>query len=218
MPVSSLRAQFCLDKISERKASVVVTVANTRERQETIATANTYGTKFYVMGGKHTTSNDMWKAAEINRRKAEATEREKEKKSWVEYHARREAALPIVVRLEHELDNNVERLTSKKLEVLLRWKGVAALKMGKVANRQLPTNSRRRFGGGEYPGPVDQNQQSGTHRVEGCTHQIVRHGIWAVQGAKEKGCQACVPEDVGHGEGNIQEKDGGDRQGRRRRR
>ena len=48
------------------------------------------------MGGKHTTYNDMLKAAEINRRKVEAVKREKEKKSRVEYHARREAALPIV--------------------------------------------------------------------------------------------------------------------------
>ena len=68
---------------------------------------------------------------------AEVAEREKEKKSRVEYHARREAALPIVDRLENELDNNVGRLTSKELEVLLRWKGVAASKMGNVANRRL---------------------------------------------------------------------------------
>ena len=83
------------------------------------------------------TSNDMFIAAEIIRRKAEAAEREKEKKSRVEYHARREAALPIVDHLEHELDNNVGRLTSKELEVLLWWKGVATSKMGNVANRRL---------------------------------------------------------------------------------
>jgi hypothetical protein len=81
------------------------------------------------------TSHDMFIAAEINRRKAEAAEREKEKKSRVEYHARRKAALPIVDCLEHELDNDVEQLKSKESEVLLRWKGVAALKMGNVANR-----------------------------------------------------------------------------------
>jgi len=133
-----LRAQFCPDKISERKESMAVTVANTpRERQEAIATANTHGAKFFFTGGKHVTSNDMFKAAEINRRKAEATEREKEKKRRVEFHARREAALPIVDRLELELENDVGRLTSKELEVLLRWKGVAASKMGNVTNRRL---------------------------------------------------------------------------------
>jgi hypothetical protein len=41
-----LRAQFHLDKISKRKASVAVTVANTCERQEAIAAANTHGAKF----------------------------------------------------------------------------------------------------------------------------------------------------------------------------
>ena len=55
----------------------------------------------------------------------------------MEFHARREAALPIVDRLEHELDNDVGWLTSKDLEVLLWWKGVAASKMGNVANRRL---------------------------------------------------------------------------------
>jgi hypothetical protein len=118
-----LRVQFCLDKISERKVLVAVTVVNTREHQEVIAAATTHGAKFNVTGGKHTTLNNMLKATEINRQKAEAAEREKEKKSRVEYHPRREAALPIVNRLEHELDTNVGWLLSKELEVLLRWKG-----------------------------------------------------------------------------------------------
>ena len=113
------RAVFRPDKISERKASVAVTVANTRKRQEAIATAHMHGSKFYVTGGKHVTSNDMLKATEVNRRKAEAAEREKDKKRRVEFHARREAALPILNRLEHELENDVAQLTSKELEVLL---------------------------------------------------------------------------------------------------
>ena len=83
-----LRAQYHPDKISERKASMAVTVTNTRERQEAIAAANTHGAKFFVMGGEHVTSNNMFIVAKINRQKAEATEREKEKKSWVEYHTR----------------------------------------------------------------------------------------------------------------------------------
>ena len=39
------RAQFCLDKISKRKASVAVTVTNTHKRQEAIAAATTHGAK-----------------------------------------------------------------------------------------------------------------------------------------------------------------------------
>jgi hypothetical protein len=53
----------------------------------------------------------------------------------VEYHARREAALPIVDRLENELENDVGQLKSKEMEVLLRWKGVPVSTMGNVADR-----------------------------------------------------------------------------------
>ena len=65
-----------------------MTVANTRERQEALAAAHTHGKKFFVTGGEHVTSNDMLIAAELNQRKAEATGREKDKKSRVEYHTR----------------------------------------------------------------------------------------------------------------------------------
>ncbi len=50
--------------------------------------------------------------------------REKEKKSQMEYHTRREAALPIVDRLKNELENYLRWLKSKELEVLVWWKGV----------------------------------------------------------------------------------------------
>ncbi len=83
------------------------------------------------------TSDNMFKVAEINKRTEVAAEREKDKKCWIEYRARRGAALPIVDRLENELENNVARLTSKELEVLLRWKGVPEPRMGNVANRQV---------------------------------------------------------------------------------
>ena len=41
-----LRAQFCPKKISERKASVPVTVTNTRECQEALASGHTHGKIF----------------------------------------------------------------------------------------------------------------------------------------------------------------------------
>jgi hypothetical protein len=112
-----------------------VTVANTREHQEALAAAHMHGKKFFVTGGKHVTLDDMFIAVELNWWKAEAVEREKDKKSRVEYHARRKAALPIIDRLETELENNVRRLKSKELEVLLRWKGVPVSKMRNVADR-----------------------------------------------------------------------------------
>jgi hypothetical protein len=88
----------------------------------------------FVTGGEHVTLNDMLVATELNQQKAEATGREKDKKSWVEYHARREAALPIVDRFKNELENDVGRIKCKELEVLLRWKGVLVSTMGNVAN------------------------------------------------------------------------------------
>jgi hypothetical protein len=102
-----------------------------------LAAAHTHGKKFFVTGGEHVTLNDMLIAAELNQRKAEATGREKDKKSRVEYHARREAALPIVDRLKNELESDVGRLKSKELEVLLRWKGVPVSTMGNVMNRRF---------------------------------------------------------------------------------
>ncbi len=120
-----------------RLAAVPVTVPHTRERQEALTTATTHGKKFFVTGGKHITLDNMFKSAEIVSQNAEAVEREKDRKRRLEYHARREAALPILDRLENELENVVARLTGKELEVLLRWKGVPVSKMGNVANRRV---------------------------------------------------------------------------------
>ena len=119
------------------RAAVPVTVAHTRKRQEALATAPTHGKKFFVTGGEHITWDNMFKSAEIVRRNAEAVEVEKDKKRRLEYRARREAALPILDRLENVLENAVTRLTGKELEVLLRWKGVPVSKMGNVANRRV---------------------------------------------------------------------------------
>jgi hypothetical protein len=132
-----LSVQFRPDKIRELLASGPVTVANTRERQEVLAAAHTHGKKFFVTGGEHVTSNDMLIAAELNQRKAEATGREKNKKSRVEYHVRCEAALPIVDRLKNNLENDAGRLKSKELEVLLRWKGVLVSTMQNVTHRRI---------------------------------------------------------------------------------
>ncbi len=88
-------------------------------------------------GGEHVTSDDMFKASEINRRTAEAVKREKDKKGWVDYHHRCKAALPILDCLENEMKNDVGWLTSKELEALLRWKGVSVSKKGNVASRRI---------------------------------------------------------------------------------
>jgi hypothetical protein len=90
---------------------VPVTVTYTHERQEAFTAAR--GKKFFVTGGEHVTLDDMFKAVEINRQIKEATEREKEKKSQVEYHARCQVALPILDLLKNDLESNVARLTRR---------------------------------------------------------------------------------------------------------
>jgi hypothetical protein len=116
-------------------AAPPVTVPHTHERQEALTTATTHGKKFFMTGSKYITSDNMFKSAEIVSQNAEAAEREKDRKRRLEYHARREAALPVLDRLENELENVVVGLTGKELEVLLHWKGVPVSKMGNVANR-----------------------------------------------------------------------------------
>ena len=121
---------------AEEELDLSVTVANTRERQEALVKATTYGKKFYVTGGEHIISDDMFIAAEMGNRKREIAEMEKDKKVRVEYHTRRDAALIILERLDHESDGNLARLTNKELEVLLRWKGVPVSKMGNMASKR----------------------------------------------------------------------------------
>ncbi len=120
-----------------RLAAAPVTVPHTRERQEALTVATTHGKKFFVTGGKHIMSNNMFKSAEIVSQNVEALEREKDRKRRLEYHARREATLPVLNCLENELENVVVWLTGKELEVLLHWKGVPVSKMGNVANRRV---------------------------------------------------------------------------------
>ncbi len=81
-----------------------------------------------MTGGKHITFDDMFKSAKNVSCNAEVVEREKDRKWRVEYHARCEAALPVLDPLEKELENVAAQLTEKELEVLLCWKGVPVLK------------------------------------------------------------------------------------------
>ncbi len=130
-----LWVQYLEDKVRALQVAAPVTVPHTHKRQEALAAATTHGKKFFVMGSKHITLDDMFKSAKIVSQNAEAVEREKDRKWRLEYHARRKATLFILDRLENELENVVAQLTGKELEVLLRWKGVPVSKVGNVANR-----------------------------------------------------------------------------------
>ena len=95
-------------------------MANTCERQEALVRATTHGKMFFVTGGKHINSNDIFISAEMGNREREIAEKEKGKTVCNEFHARRDSALVVLNRLDNELDGNGERLTNKDLEVLLR--------------------------------------------------------------------------------------------------
>ena len=170
-----LRAQYHEDKVRALWAAAPVTVAHTRKRQEALTATTTHRKKFFVTGGEHITSDDMFKSAEIVRRNADAVKVKKDKKWRLEYHARRKAALPVLDRLENVLENAVTGLTGKELEVLLRWKGVPVSKVGNVANRRVLYQqiSRRRRGGGgrcEHPRPMDKCRQGGARGTEEHAH------------------------------------------------
>jgi hypothetical protein len=53
-------------------AAAPVTVPHTHERQEALTTATTHGKKFFVAGGKHIMSDNMFKSAKIVSQNAEA--------------------------------------------------------------------------------------------------------------------------------------------------
>ena len=132
-----LRAQYHEDKVRALRAAAPVTVAHTRKCQEVLPTPTTLEKKFFVTGGEHITSENMFKSDKIMHWNAEVVEVEKDKKRSLEYHGRREATLPILDRLKNVLENAVKRLPGKELEVLLRWKGVPVSKMGNVVNRRV---------------------------------------------------------------------------------
>jgi hypothetical protein len=107
-----------------------------RQQQSLRRSRTTHGKKFFVIRGEHINSNDMFISAEMGNREREIAEMEKGKKVRIEFHARRNAALVVLNRLDHELGGNAEKLTNKDLEVLLRWKGVLPSKMGNMANKR----------------------------------------------------------------------------------
>lgn len=120
-------------KIKEKRKSVreSLTVPHSKERIEALAKASTHGDKFYVMGGGHQTHDDIFKAAELNNRKREIGQLEKEKVLRLDMERREREAVAI---LEKELP--VSQLTNAHLEKLLAWHGVQKNKMGKADERR----------------------------------------------------------------------------------
>ncbi len=85
-----------------------------------------------MIGGQHLIADDRWIVLEMKERIMRASEMEIEKKKRLGDHVRHKEVLPILDHLKHELHGNVDRLKGGNLKVLLKWKGVPALKMGNM--------------------------------------------------------------------------------------
>jgi len=191
-------------------STLSVTVANTRERQEALMKATTHGKKFFVTGGEHINSNDMFISAEMGNGEREIAEMEKGKKVRIEFHARRDAALVVLDRLDHEFDGNVERLTNKDLEVLLRWKGVLPSKMGNMANQRALYQQFAGDRGDDDLGDPPRWTEADEANLEERRNTPVEMGDTA--------CRASLSKDDPRGKRVFQTEDGRDRRSRRRRR
>ena len=125
----ALRAQFRPDKNRERQeASASVTAPRSRERQEALSAINTAGKRFFATGGgTHQMEDDLLIGQEIGDRKKRVAELEKERKKRLDFFERREAALIVLDRLEHDLAGDVSKLSDTDLKKLLMWKGVALI-------------------------------------------------------------------------------------------
>jgi hypothetical protein len=88
--------------------------------------ASMVGGVFFIMGGQHLAEDDFWIAQEMKARKGQVVELEWEKKSRINFHARREEALVVLDLLKHDLGGNIDCLTNGELKSLFKWKGIPA--------------------------------------------------------------------------------------------
>jgi hypothetical protein len=149
-------------------------------------------------------SDDMFIAVELNQWKAEAAEREKDKKSWVEYHVRRKATLPNVDRIKTELENNVGQLKSKELEVLLRWKGMPVSKIENIAARCILHQQFAEGGAEEVGIPASWTEINEAELILLRDAPIaICNSAYSGLRRKEEGHGTSIQEDVRRGEGGV---------------
>ena len=119
-----LRATINCDITARR----TITVPNTRQRVQSIATSNGHGERYFVTGGDHLTSDDGFKAAELANRLKQVEAMEKDKAYRQACEEKERAAVEI---LEHEPPFSVEQLKGNQLKILLDWYGIANKDRGK---------------------------------------------------------------------------------------
>ena len=126
-------AQLRVQLKRKRQGVTRVTLPNTLDRQKLLAKASTHGEKFTATGGTHLTSDDFFKAMEINLREKEVVSMKADRQKRLDSEAAHMAAKSILC-----MAKGPQSYTAKELTVLLKWYNVPmkevtskALKMAK---------------------------------------------------------------------------------------
>ena len=108
-----------------------LTVANSKEHIEALSTAATHGERFFITGGCHLNSDDVFKATEVGYRRREHKELSRKKKESKEWEAREKEAFDVI-----RFEKPIEQLIMKELEKLLYWYRIPKTKMGNQESRR----------------------------------------------------------------------------------
>jgi DDE superfamily endonuclease len=111
-------------KAPKRSTYVAVTAPVSLERVKAIKEAHTHGQLFYATGGRHTNSNEFFKARELKRREPEIKKMEDLKAARIKYCQEQMKAVKLI-REKGELTWEREKVfRNPEIEMLLKWKKV----------------------------------------------------------------------------------------------
>jgi hypothetical protein len=96
-------------------------------------------------------ADDPFIATKMGNHALEIAKMNKEKKARIAYDAKKDAADLVLNRLEHELDNDINKLCGKDLDTLLCWKGIVG-KLPNITNKHAMYLQLSTKGGKENEG------------------------------------------------------------------
>ena len=103
-----------------------ITVKHSQDRIVALAKAKSHGAKFTATGGGHVTSNDMFKAMEMEAREKEIKLMEDDKKSRKKQERTEERATEALVRVNYKFED----LKATELIDILRWYQIPSSEIG----------------------------------------------------------------------------------------
>ncbi len=105
-----MKTEFNEEKImANATKSVKTTVENTQDRWEALVKTSTSGKKCFVVGGIHSTVDDLFIAAKMGNRALDIAKMNTEKIAQIAYHAKKDAAEFMLVHLKHKFDNDMNK-------------------------------------------------------------------------------------------------------------